>query len=381
MIPNDTRNFRQKKISIIFVKNQSCFIVGVEALTYNGHMELNTKMQHSRVAVYGVDHNHCEAKIKELRNHSDEFEIVGVFCESDDAYKKRIEGCSTYQDLPIFFDKEAFFSLPDIDFMLVEPAVPNLLTFAKECVERGYHMHVDKPLGFDLKTWREVLQEAEEKKLIIQPGYMYRYNKGIEYALKRAKEGALGKIFHISADMSTGLPVWSKKGLLSYNVNSPAMYIYGVHLIDLILTLMGEPNSISHYSTCSHIDGFDFLDNSFAVLAYPNGIATVKTFATEIGGWEHREFKICGDKGTIRVSPIENKMVVEECLQEEVKNCWRPSSHIVPIEEPSYRYLDQLRRLVKMIRGEENNPYSYEHEYLVQKLTLQACGYEVNDDE
>lgn len=344
-------------------------------------MKAHTKKNCTRVGVYGIDHNHCEAKIKELRTHPDEFEIVGVFCESDKAYKSRIEGCLTYRDLDIYYDKDEFFSLPNIDFMLVEPAVPNLLAFGKECIDRGYHIHLDKPVGFDLKGWKMTLSEAKEKGLIIQLGYMYRYNKGIEYALKRAKEGALGKVFYINADMSTGLPVWFKKDLLSYGVKSPAMYIYGVHLIDLILSGMGKPESVKHYSRASHIDGFDFLDNSFAVLSYQNGIATVKTFATEIGGWEHREFKICGEKGTIRVSPIENKMIVEECLQEDVKNPWRPSSRILPIEEPPYRYLDQFRHFVKMIHGEEKNIYSYEHEYFVQKLTLQACGYEVNDDE
>lgn len=349
----------------------------MKALKYNGIMEMKKRV---RVAVYGIDHNHCEAKIKELKSDPEEFEIVGVYCESEKAYKHRIEGHTTYDDLNIFYDKESFFALRDIDFLLVEPAVPYLLDFAKECIDRGYHIHLDKPVGFDLKKWKLTLFEAKEKNLLIQLGYMYRYNRGIEYALKRVQEGALGKVFFMNADMSTGLPIWFKNDLVNYGVKSPAMYIYGVHLIDLVTTVMGTPSEVKCFSSSSGIDDFHFLDNSFAVLSYPNGIATVKTYGTEIGGWEHREFKICGEKGTIRVSPIENKMKVEECLNSDVKNPWAPASRVIDVEESPYRYLDQFRHFVKMVKGEEKNPYSYEHEYLVQKLTLEACGYEVDND-
>ena len=338
------------------------------------------KKNRIRVAVYGVDHNHCEAKIKELKSVPSEFEIAGVYCESERAYKRRIEGHAVYDDLNLFYDKDSFFSLGDIDFLLVEPAVPNLLDFAIECLERGYHIHLDKPVGFDLKRWKLALFEAKEKNLLIQMGYMYRYNKGIEYALKRVKEGVLGKVFFISADMSTGLPAWFKNDLENYGVKSPAMYIYGVHLVDLVLSIMGEPDKVQCFSSSTGFGGFHFLDNSFAVFTYPNGIATLKTYGSEIGGWEHREFKVCGEKGTIRVSPIENKMKVEECLDRDVKNPWGPSGRIIDIEEPPYRYLDQFRHFAKMVKEEEKNPYSYEHEYLVEKLTLEACGYGVDDD-
>jgi hypothetical protein len=39
------------------------------------------------------------------------------------------------------------------------------------------------------------------------------------------------------------------------------------------------------------------------------------------------------------------------------------------------RYDDQLIELARVIRGEIDNPYSYDHELLVQETILAAAGY------
>ena len=39
------------------------------------------------------------------------------------------------------------------------------------------------------------------------------------------------------------------------------------------------------------------------------------------------------------------------------------------------RYADQLLELARIIRGEMANPYTYEHDYLVQEVLLAAAGY------
>lgn len=333
----------------------------------------------TRVVVFGIDHNHCEAKVKEMLEHPDEFDVAGFFCESQDVYQRRAKNSSIYKNVRFVDSEDELFAIPNIDFVLVEPAVKNLMAFAKKVLKRNLSMHLDKPAGLDIDEWKNILQEAEDKKLIIQMGYMYRYNKGIEYALNKIKEGALGDIFHIYADMSTGLPKAFKENLRQYDIPAPLMYIYGIHLIDLIVSIMGKPLKIDTFNSKTGIDDISYQENNMAVFTYPKGTAVIKTFGSEVNGWENREFKVCGSKGTIKVSPVENKMVVQECYLLDSPKPWSPCGRVADIKEPNYRYLDQFRHLVKMLNGEKN-PYSYEHELLVHRLTLIASGV-IKDNE
>ena len=61
-----------------------------------------------------------------------------------------------------------------------------------------------------------------------------------------------------------------KEKLISYNVKSPSMYIYGCHLIDLILTIWGVPNRVIPFNKKTLADNLDFEDSGFGkkVLAY-----------------------------------------------------------------------------------------------------------------
>ena len=178
--------------------------------------------------------------------------------------------------------------------------------------------------------------------------------------------------------MSTGLNVDFKKRLISYNVKSPSMYIYGCHMIDLIVSVLGEPLRVVPFNKCTKADGLDFEDSGFAILEYEFGVATVRINSSEINGWERREFTICGDEGTVSVRPIENPTHITVCHKDYAKS-WSSCSKVVELEPQVGRYSDQFKHLYKMIQKEELNPYTYDHEYLVHKLTLQACGYDIKE--
>ena len=50
-------------------------------------------------------------------------------------------------------------------------------------------------------------------------------------------------------------------------------------------------------------------------------------------------------------------------------------THIVDFGIIRDRYEAQLLELAKIINGEMENPYTYEHDYLVQEVLLAAAGY------
>ena len=332
-------------------------------------------MKKLKIAFYGIDHNHCAAKVAEIKTLSDLFEIKGIVCENEQVYQKRVINDKTYDDLP-FISEEELFLMNDIDAVVVEPAVPDLIPMAQKCIDKGWHIHLDKPAGINLEEYKYLLDCAQEKGLIVQMGYMYRYNNAIQYLMNQVKNGFVGNVFSVDTSMSTGLNKAFKEKLISYNVMSPSMYIYGCHLIDLIISIWGEPKKVIPYNKRTFTDNLDFEDSGFAILEYDNGVATIRINSSEINGWERRELTVCGDRGTISIRPIENPTKIYECSILDAKS-WSSCAKEITLPKQIGRYRDQFIHFAQMINNESENPYSYYHDYLVHKILLQACGYEV----
>lgn len=326
-----------------------------------------------RIGIFGIGHNHAAAAIKTLRA-LEGVEIVGL-CEDDKAMlERRIkENPGVYGDIRVMTKAELFDSR--LDAAMCEPSVPYLVPTALECAKHGLHIHMDKPAGVDLEEYAKLLGELSSRRLVFQTGYMYRYNAGIRYVIDSVKDGKLGRIYNITAAMSTKHPEWFKKQLISYGVKAPAMYIFGCHLFDLCLLIKGKPESVTTFHARSQDGGVDFDDTSLSVLKYPDGVATVKVSSVEINGWGMREFTVYGERGTISVSPIENKMLVKETLIDE-QEPWKDRFRYVDIEETG-RYDVMMREFIDMIRGDIPYDVDFSHEYELQKLTLSASGVEV----
>lgn len=331
-----------------------------------------------RIGIFGIGHNHAAAAITALKARED-IEIVGL-CEPDAAMlgKRLKENPGVYEGIPVTSEAELLAS--GIRAAMVEAAVPDLVPSAIRCAEAGLHIHMDKPAGTDLSLYRTFLNTMQQKHLVFQTGYMYRYNAGVRYVLERVRSGALGRIYNITAEMCTKHPEWFKRQLIGYDVKAPVMYIFGGHLIDLCMQVKGAPAGLTAFHTVSGDLGIPFEDTSLAVLNYPDGIATVRVSSCEVNGWGLREFTVYGEKGTIRVSPMEAPMRVYETGLDE-QEPWKDRYHTVELGEAG-RYDVMMQDFVDMSEGRIPYEVDFSHEYLLQKLTLEACGYtaeEMND--
>ena len=84
-----------------------------------------------------------------------------------------------------------------------------------------------------------------------------------------------------------------------------SMYIFGCHLIDLVVRLMGRPNRVTPYLRKTHPEMDDLVVNGFAVLEYPHTVASIRAAVVEVNGLHRRQLVVCGDEGTIDIKPIE----------------------------------------------------------------------------
>ncbi len=330
-------------------------------------------MKKIKIGQIGIGHNHGAAKAADCKRLPELFEFVGVAVPPEDnGYLKRKE-LEVYKDMP-FMSVEELLAIPDLDAVLIETTVPNLVSYGQMAIDRGLHIHLDKPAGENFEEFEKLLSDAKAKDLAVQMGYMYRYNPGVLYALEQIEKGRLGKIHTIDAQMSTEHKADFRKYLSQFKGGT--MYIFGCHLIDLIVKIKGKPKKIVPFNVSTGGNGYDFPDNCSASLVYDDGTCFVRTSSVEINGWGRRQFVVCGTDGTIEIKPIENPMTVTEAYVGETSS-WHDVHHEVYPEPQAHRYINMLTDFAKMIRGEGENPYTYEHDLYVHKATLAACGFDI----
>lgn len=323
-----------------------------------------------KIGQIGIGHNHGEAKMFAVQKFPELFEVVG-YAEEDEEWIKKRGDLPGYRDLKRMSVQEV---IEQSDAILVECDVWNLTKYAKMCIEAGKHIHMDKPASGTLEEYKEVLDMAKEKGLVIQLGYMYRYNTAVQKCLEAVKNGDLGEIYSINAEMSTYHVVDYKKWLT--NFHGGIMYILGSHLVDLIVYMMGEPDKITSFIKHTGLDGVDFEDSNLAVLEYGNALARIYVSSVEVNGWGRRQLMVSGSKGTINIVPLENTVTMTYADTTISTNCYKDMKEYVPIEDvpPENRYDEMMKDFYDYIMKTKENPFTYEHDYLVQKVLYEIIG-------
>ncbi len=327
-------------------------------------------MKKLKVGQIGIGHNHGEGKMRAVRKFPELFEVVGYAEENEEWVKKR-GSLDCYIDLPRINEDEL---IEKCDVILVETDVWNLTRTAQRCVERGKHVHIDKPASGTLKEFEILLDTAKKQNLTVQLGYMYRYNHAIKKCMDMIKNGELGEIYQIDAEMSTYHSADYRRWLANFKGGS--MYIFGSHLIDLVVSILGEPKNVVPFIKQTGFEGVYSDDNCFAVLEYEKAVARITNLSVEANGWGMRRFAVFGSKATVEIKPIELGVKMIKSVENPASYAYSDIFEEIRVEDvPSLsRYDDMMKDLYLAVTGEKENPYSYEHELVVQRTLYRVTG-------
>ena len=141
-----------------------------------------------KLAQYGIGHDHARGKAQVLKE-SDQVDFCGVFEPSPDI-RGECGANPAYEGVHWFSTKEEMLDDEAIVGIAVEGRVSENLTFARLALERGKHVWLDKPAGDNLDEFRSVLDIARDKGLLVQLGYMFRYNAGFQFVLDWQKRAS-----------------------------------------------------------------------------------------------------------------------------------------------------------------------------------------------
>ena len=327
-------------------------------------------MKKIKIGQIGIGHNHGEAKMLAVRKFPELFEIVG-FSEDNEEWIKKRGRLKGYEGLTLHSTDEL---ISKCDALLIETDVWNLTETAKKCIDAGKHIHMDKPASGTLTEYKNLLDTAKAKNLVVQLAYMYRYNPAVVKCLKLIKEGTLGEIYSINAEMSTSHSPEYKKWLT--NFGGGIMYILGSHLVDLIVYILGKPDKVTSFLKHTNLDGISLPDNNLAVLEYEKALARVFVSSVEVNGFGRRQFMVSGSKGTFNINPIERPLTVTYSDREIADSTYedRKINLTFPDNTASGRYDEMMKDFHSYILGEKENPFTYEHDYAVQEVLSEIVG-------
>jgi predicted dehydrogenase len=322
-------------------------------------------MARIKIGQIGTGHSHAQGKMQVLRDSAD-YEVVGVV-EPDAELAQEAKQLAAYRDV-LFLTEEQLLNVPGLAAVTIETPVPDLIAAAQRAIDAGKHIHLEKPGGASLPRFRRVLDTAARKHLVVQMGYMYRYNPGIVLLRKALSEGWLGVPFEVNAVMSKVVNAADRRPLAEFA--GGAMFEFGSHLIDLIVGLLGRPQAVTSF--LQHVAPIDdrVADSTLAVLAYPQALVTVKSSVLEVEGGERRHIVVCGTEGTCQVQPLDEPNV--RLALSKVRGAYRQGYQEIRFGDYP-RYVADLTDLACIIRGEKEPEFSFDHDLAVLETTLSAA--------
>jgi predicted dehydrogenase len=327
-----------------------------------------------RAAQIGISHSHAAGRVQAFRDNPG-VEFIGIHEPFPSVLRARGSHAS-YRDVRWLSSAEIIDDA-SIDAVAIETLPGENLRWAHEAVQAGKHVILEKVPGLILGDLRDLLASAAARKLVVQPGYMFRFNPAFKLARRLAVAGALGRLWRISAQIGASLPGYSRDGDLQ-NYPGGIWYTLGCHVLDQVILLLGRPDDVETILRHDHQppDGVGFADNNLAILAYPHAMATIETWNLEAGeNFPHRRFELYGERGTVLISPLEPprvRLYLTDPFEsmpsgwQDVDVGWRP------------RYLDDLDHFIACIHGEASPIADAAHDLVVQEVLLRAAGV---DDE
>ncbi len=348
---------------------QSQILGGLLAVrTLGGQEDKREKRQRIRIGQIGTRHSHAEGQLAALRGGQD-FEVAGIV-EPDEKAWQAVRDKAAYRGLPRL-TMEELLAVPGLQAVNVETEVGGLLDAAEVVVNAGLHLGLDKPAGESLPQFRRILQTADKAGKLVKMGYMFRYNPAFELALRAIREGWLGPVTVLHAEMSKQLTGAARRYLLPYAGGS--MFELGCHLIDSVVRFLGKPDKVTPFSKKAAEDGI--ADNMTAVLEYPGTLVTLRSSLREVTGGARRQMVVSGDKGTLEILPLEPPQVRLTLL--EPAGGFKKGAQEVAMEKRP-RYAADWADFAAAIRGEKKWEFGSDHDLAVQETVLRASGLSVD---
>ena len=341
-----------------------------------------------RLGILGAVHSHLTGKVRAIASGAaGDVEIAGVF-EANPSIRSQREADPAYGSVRWVPRAEDLLADDTIQGIIIDGEIWQFLGDAKQALLAGKHVYLEKPAGTSLEEYREVLDLAASRQLVVMMAYHFRNSPSSQLLYRVARAGILGDVFSIRGRI--GKPKASFDRWMD-NMPYPGHIMFEMcgHLIDPMIAVLGRPQRVTPFLRSDFrrpesgagpiilpargIPGEDadrpFVDNSLAVLEWDRAMAIVEAAAMEVGA--QRRLELLGTKGTLVIEPpgsTQARLHLEEAAGE-FQQGWQT------VDGGDWTAFSQdLRDLAAAIRGERMPAFGPVHDFIVQETLLRAAG-------
>jgi predicted dehydrogenase len=158
-------------------------------------------------------------------------------------------------------DFEDLLADSELEAIVIATPVPTHYALAKQALEAGKHVFVERPPAMRSAEMEELVELAEQRGLVLMPGHLLLYHPGVRKLKELVDSGELGDVLCIYGNRQN-------RGTIRKDEN--ALWSLGVHDLSVILHLTGEePSETWAQGNAFLTPGVE--DVVFCFLRFPSG--------------------------------------------------------------------------------------------------------------
>ena len=193
-----------------------------------------------------------------LARNFDELGVLSALCDLDPALRERFAqrypGATMYDDFGKLLADDA------VEAVVVATPVPTHYSLAKQALEAGKHVLVEKPPAMNAREIDELVALAADRDLVLMPGHLLLYHPGVRKLKELIAGGDLGEVRAVYGNRLN-------LGIVRKDEN--ALWSLGVHDLSVILYLLDEePSEAVAYGHSFLNEGVE--DVVFCYLRFPS---------------------------------------------------------------------------------------------------------------
>jgi predicted dehydrogenase len=193
-----------------------------------------------------------------VRNFDDLAELAWL-CDLDEDLRSRLG--SRYPSARVTAEYRDLLEDDSLDAVVIATPVPTHYALAKQALDAGKHVFVEKPPAMRGAEMDELVTLARERDRVLMPGHLLLSHPGVLKLKELIDSGELGEVLCVYGN---------RQNLGIVRTNENALWSLGVHDLSVILYLLDEDPQIAT------ANGRDFLtpgveDVVFCYLRFPSG--------------------------------------------------------------------------------------------------------------
>ncbi len=209
---------------------------------------------------------------------------------------------------------------------------------AMECLERGMHVFIEKPISHNLAGVDGLIALAKKKNLTIMTACNLRFSKAFAKVKELVDSGRLGKVLGVCINFGSYLPGWRPQA--DYRANYAArpetgggvILDAGIHEIDFVRWLLGPARLHSAYARKQSDLEIQTEDYADMILQHHNGAVSSIHVDYLNREYTHKGMVIC-ERGTIQWDFAKNTVTVNDGTARKFKEFGSGSANEMYVEE------------------------------------------------